>query len=420
MLLVRSLMPLLVVLFSVQLLKAQWLGTNPVYFNAGNVGIGTSTPGYKLQVHGNSIFGNPGSGYDFTTIDANGNLGIGTQPFTNMALSIKRYANVTAGIRFENTFSGNTSFAALQMGQDVNATGTKFLNILYASNAVVSTGVYQTNGSTIYNNGSGGLSIGTDYGAVRFFAGGWQSNYERMRIVAATGNVGIGTTSPNAKLDVQGNWFRVGSDFSGIPGTRTNNTLKSGEFTVPHYNNSEEDLVMVRGVTNGTSNVLNVGGGTSLYNAATIISFWTGSTNTTTTGVQRMQIDADGNVAIGTTDPKGYRLAVNGEAIFTKVKVKAYASWPDYVFDLRYKLRPLSEVEKYIQEHHHLPEVPSAAEVEKNGLDLGDNQAALLKKIEELTLYVINQDKINKEQAIMLQQQKQELLELRRLLKKDR
>jgi hypothetical protein len=63
------------------------------------------------------------------------------------------------------------------------------------------------------------------------------------------------------------------------------------------------------------------------------------------------------------------------------------------VFSNDYRLRPLSEVESYITRHKHLPGVPSAAEVKKEGLDLGENQATLLKKIEELTLYIIEQQK---------------------------
>ncbi|WP_205509897.1 hypothetical protein [Longitalea arenae] len=115
-----------------------------------------------------------------------------------------------------------------------------------------------------------------------------------------------------------------------------------------------------------------------------------------------LTVGGSGNVginsalAIGTTDTKGHKLAVAGSAIFTKVTVKTYP-WPDYVFNASYRLRPLSEVEQYIKQHHHLPEVASAAEVEKNGLDLGNNQAALLKKIEELTLYVIDLEKRMKE-----------------------
>jgi hypothetical protein len=99
----------------------------------------------------------------------------------------------------------------------------------------------------------------------------------------------------------------------------------------------------------------------------------------------------DGSVGIGTTDTKGYKFAVNGSSVFTKVVVKAVGSWPDYVFDSTYQLRPLEKVEQYIRDNHHLPEIPSADSVEKAGIDVGANQATLLKKVEELTLYMIGQ-----------------------------
>ncbi len=124
-----------------------------------------------------------------------------------------------------------------------------------------------------------------------------------------------------------------------------------------------------------------------------------------------------GNIAIGTYDPKGYRLAVNGAAIFTKVVVKPYP-WPDYVFNKGYRLRPLSEVEQYIQQHHHLPEVPAADEVEKNGVEVGNNQAVLLKKIEELTLYVIEQQKNQQKTDQRLGALEKENKQLKKLLHK--
>jgi small-conductance mechanosensitive channel len=67
--------------------------------------------------------------------------------------------------------------------------------------------------------------------------------------------------------------------------------------------------------------------------------------------------------------------------------------WPDYVFKPTYKLQPLKKVEQYIKTNHHLPDMPSADSVAAAGIDVGANQAALLKKIEELTLYVIEQNK---------------------------
>lgn len=100
-----------------------------------------------------------------------------------------------------------------------------------------------------------------------------------------------------------------------------------------------------------------------------------------------------GNLSIGSNDSKGYKFAVNGDALFTKVKVKGFNSWPDYVFQKSYRLPSLKELEQFIQLNKHLPGVPSANEVEKDGLDMGESQAVLLKKIEELTLYIIELNK---------------------------
>lgn len=96
----------------------------------------------------------------------------------------------------------------------------------------------------------------------------------------------------------------------------------------------------------------------------------------------------------GNADPnKNYKLAVNGNAIFEKVTVKLYSNWPDYVFNKNYDLPSLKTIETFINNNKHLPGVPSADEVKKEGIDLGDNQAILLKKVEELTLYIIEQNK---------------------------
>jgi hypothetical protein len=119
-----------------------------------------------------------------------------------------------------------------------------------------------------------------------------------------------------------------------------------------------------------------------------------------------ISVTSQESVGIGTnTPPAGYKLAVTGSAIFTKVKVQQVSSWPDYVFKKNYQLPSLSYTENFIRKYQHLPGVPSAAEVEKNGIDVSETQAILLKKIEELTLYIIEQDK-------KLEQQDRKLKEL--------
>lgn len=112
-----------------------------------------------------------------------------------------------------------------------------------------------------------------------------------------------------------------------------------------------------------------------------------------------------GSLCIGTTNPFNYQLAVNGSAIFTQAVVKLIGSWPDYVFKKDYLMPSLDSLAAYIRANNHLPDMPSAEEVKDKGIDVGANQAALLKKIEELTLYLIRQNDI--QQA---QQQEIELL----------
>lgn len=113
-----------------------------------------------------------------------------------------------------------------------------------------------------------------------------------------------------------------------------------------------------------------------------------------TNNIERMTVTADGKLLINTTVAPDAEadLAVNGNIWAKKLKI-TQSNWADFVFDSTYKLLPLEQVAKFIKQNKHLPDVPSAKEVEKEGLSVGDNQAVLLRKIEELTLYLIEQDK---------------------------
>jgi hypothetical protein len=206
------------------------------------------------------------------------------------------------------------------------------------------------------------------------------------------GNVGIGNTfDPTERLDVLGN-------------------VKATGLIIP--TNAAAGKVLTSDANgNATWQDATGGGGTSGWalggnNVATPTKLGTTSAQDlliTTDNQTRILINANGTVGIGTTQiNENYKLFVEGAIRARKVRVDP-AAWPDYVFDKQYKLPSLAEVAQFIQQHHHLPDMPPAAEVEKNGLDLGDNQALLLKKIEELTLYIIDLDnkveKLAKENA---------------------
>ena len=114
-------------------------------------------------------------------------------------------------------------------------------------------------------------------------------------------------------------------------------------------------------------------------------------TRTPTTDFQ-----VSGRVQIGSGTPAtGYQLSVNGKVICTEARVQSTAAWPDYVFSDNYTLQPLEQIEKFIQANKHLPGIPSAAQVEKEGFDLGDMNRRLLEQIEQLTLHLIELKKEN-------------------------
>ena len=106
-------------------------------------------------------------------------------------------------------------------------------------------------------------------------------------------------------------------------------------------------------------------------------------------------LNTNGNVGIGTNDPGEYKLAVNGN-IKAKEIVVTQLNWSDFVFEKGYDLKPLEELEKFIEKNKHLPNIPTENEVKEKGLSIGDIQAKLLEKIEEMTLYIIQlQKRIN-------------------------
>lgn len=113
------------------------------------------------------------------------------------------------------------------------------------------------------------------------------------------------------------------------------------------------------------------------------------------------KVIVNGNLGVGTSNPTS-RLSVNGDIKAKEIKVEL-TGWSDFVFEPTYSLRTLSEVESFILENKHLPDIPSESEVLANGIELGAMDAKLLQKIEELTLYMIAMEKKLKEQDILIE-----------------
>ncbi|MEA4967236.1 MAG: tail fiber protein, partial [Bacteroidaceae bacterium] len=192
------------------------------------------------------------------------------------------------------------------------------------------------------------------------------------------GNIGIGTSNPLHKLDVAG---RIQANDELIV-TKSNIDI-GGTISLVNGAKTEPGQASVWRIFNmGGSN------GNSLQ-------FWAYDNIGCTTGGlcnNRFTIMDDGKVGIGTSAPDEM-LTVNGKIHAKEVIVALTGPLADYVFEPDYRLKPLHEVEQFVKANKHLPGIPSAAQVKEKGLSMGEMQNKLLQKIEELTLYIIEQQK---------------------------
>lgn len=185
------------------------------------------------------------------------------------------------------------------------------------------------------------------------------------------------------------------TDGAGIRGTSTNGV--AGQFT-----GSRVEVLGGSDVssTSTTDGYLLIGSGTGVNIAIDnneIIARDNGATS-----LLHLQADG-GQVGIGLqglTVPAGFIFAVDGKAMMEEVEVQLSGDWPDYVFEENYDLLPLSELERHIKSHRHLPGIPSQADMDGAGLAIGEMQTKLLEKVEELTLYILQlNDRIDRSET---------------------
>lgn len=218
------------------------------------------------------------------------------------------------------------------------------------------------------------------------------------------GNVAIGMTSPKGKLDINGGILLQGATNNVTARPVAGTARIAGEIAAYSKDSFTQDDGFLRlsagGGTSSVKSFIDLTGYSTLPDMDRNIVLGTG-------GKERVRVNSLGYVGIGTANPDAM-LAVNGTIHSRAVKVDA-SGWPDYVFQKDHRLPPLSEVEAYIHLHEHLPEIPSEQEIAKTGLDLGEMNKLLVKKVEELTLYLISKDHEGKEQQQALAEQQRQI-----------
>jgi len=370
--------------------------------SSGDVGIGTSTPGARLHVVGGNIASeaavisqgynaswtngatfmdyNPSLGYgrigayDYSTpswknlVMEGGSLGIGTITPTEKL----EIVDIEPSLRIRSTDASKSSTLKLDWGTGNNH-GLHLSYYPYTAVGFIDN-MYQA-------------TAGTVYGDVHFRRNVAGAMTTTMVLKAENGNVGIGTTSPSEKLEVNGNTLINGqiTALGGTPVLKLNDNDASNTVEMASWVSFQ-----AQGIEKGY-----VGFGSENNNYLYLI-------------------NQDGDLYI-----KGNKITIDGYTVVNgnlesqKVKVTATpGSVPDYVFQPNYKLQTLNELEAFIKANSHLPNIPNAKEIETNGQDVGDLQLKLLEKIEELTLYLIQENKENsnlKKQMTTVQDQNTEL-----------
>ncbi|MDR2948278.1 MAG: shufflon system plasmid conjugative transfer pilus tip adhesin PilV [Prevotella sp.] len=288
-------------------------------------------------------------------------------------LIITLLAITTIAFAQNQTINGNLTVKnpmtfpyGINLAVDFSTIWSREFNITHGTKNLFSMGVLATASTLKYGYIGGGIDNNANF-------------QDPWMVFLPNGNIGIGTNSPQYKLQVEGDtyskgWVRVNG----------NQGLYFQSWGGGFY---MTDATWIR-----TFNNKNFYHNTGIMRTDGI--FHVGPNG------DRLIVNTNGNIGIGVTNPQS-KLEVNGTVRAKEVKLEA-TGWADFVFDKSYDLPKLSEVEKHINERQHLPGIPSEKEVLENGVNVVDMQAKLLQKIEELTLYVIDLKKENEKQNLII------------------
>ena len=334
-------------------LHAQWnTSSTSDNYTFGNVGIGLTTPSEPLHIFQRNL--SVGQVHNLLNIQANADAPSHETGFGSRILfTFQKYGNVASGI----------------------------------NNALGAITVYE--GSNHSSHGIMAFATKEDY----------NSSLANKMWLDRFGRLGIGTSTPMEPLHIFRRNLTTGKvhDMINIQANADASSHETGFgsrilFTFQKYGN----------IANGDEFAL---GAITVYEGSNHSSHGTMAFATkedyNATLSNKMWLDRFGRLGIGTDQPDA-KLAVNGKIHAEEVKISVAVPAPDYVFEEDYPLASLDEIKAYITENNHLPEVPSAKEMETNGIELGEMNMLLLKKIEELTLLLIEEKEENEKNTSLL------------------
>lgn len=394
-------------------------GQTEIYVPNGTAGIGTSTSTGKVGIGLN----NPAEKLDVLgNVKVSGNIllyGANRTIETNSTYSL--FIKTAGSNRVKFDYTGKTLFygsiylpqtSNLVLGLDNPSDNVNSLKIHYSTiynhafinykdNLIFRTGLLTYSPLTMQGDGSiavgypiNYLNDGTQYQTQGYkFAVNGTALFEDK--VTFKGNVGIGTDNlETATLMVYKDALPNFVLKSALAKLQIGIASSTGEFAP----SSKPGDVVFRNLGGTNSNNLIFSIPNNSNDGNSYISFGDSNDSQWFKILNNKTVSINGGVGIKTPSAAGYALAVNGKIIATEIVVKEFGNWewPDYVFANSYNLRSLDEVENFINENGHLPEVPSAKMVEVTGVGVGEMNAILLKKVEELTLYAIQQGKLIK------------------------
>ena len=361
-----------------------WIGQNTGISNTGgnNVGLGynslnkNTTGSNNLGLGTNTLEENL-TGYRNTAVGAaalqkntSGSFNVGLGASTLQQNLVGSY-NVAIGyISLEKNTSGNQNTAIGYASLKNTTTGSN--NVGLGTNALAE------NLTGFSNAAIGGNALIKNIDGYQNAAIGYLS---LQKNTSGKNNVGVGSSS-NSENTIGDNNVGIGLNTNRMNQTGSNNTLIgsfAGGGATAHNKSGSVFIGYQAGFNETNSNKLYI------ENSSSTTPLILGDFSSDQVGINTDKLTS------------GYALSVNGKGIFTEVRVLEFANWPDYVFKPEYKLKTLEEVNSFIKENGHLPNIPSAEEVKEDGILLGDMNKNLLEKIEELTLYMIQTNEQIKE-----------------------